>query len=160
MNLKELLKNKKLVGGVAAAVLVAAAAVTTVLLWPHNTPPLETTPVSVTPGESCLASGGVCAGGRQPAGAGGWNAGCNRAVDVTVSLDQQPTAPTGTPVEKPEKDNSGKAVILPNRSRRWSRKSPAMRAAFKSAAEIRRHPPIPAARRITTARMRRRMRTC
>lgn len=110
MNLKELLKNKKLAGGVAAAVLVAAAAVTTALLWPHNTPPLETAPVSDTPGAS-VSLPEVSAPettGSLPEQEGG-TPDASEAVDVTVSLEQQPTAPTGTPVEKTEEDDSGKA---------------------------------------------------
>lgn len=47
LNRKELLKNKKLVGGMAAAVLVTAAAVTTAFLWPHSTP--EPAPISEAP---------------------------------------------------------------------------------------------------------------
>ena len=110
MNLKELLKNKKLVGGVAAAVLVAAAAVTTALLWPHNTPPLETAPVSDTPGAS-VSLPEVSAPettGSLPEQEGG-TPDASEAVDVTVSLEQQPTATTRTPAEKPEGNDTGKA---------------------------------------------------
>lgn len=43
MNFKELLKNKKLIGG-AAAVLVVGVVTATVLLLPRSSPPLETDP--------------------------------------------------------------------------------------------------------------------
>ncbi len=105
MKTKELLKNKKLVGGVAAAVLVVAAAVTTVLLWPRSTPPLETTPVSEAPS---LTVSTPEVSTPETTGSTAPDEGAE-AVDVTVALEQLPTAPTGTPTEQPEGNDTGKA---------------------------------------------------
>lgn len=107
LNLKELLKNRKLVGGVAA-ILVVAVAVTTALLWPHRA--LEPAPISEAPNVTASlaeVSTPTITGSKPEQEDETPDA--SEAVDVTVSLEQRPTAPTGTPVKKPEGDDSGKA---------------------------------------------------
>lgn len=108
LNRKELLKNKKLVGGMAAAVLVTAAAVTTAFLWPHSTP--EPAPISEAPNvtTSLPAVSTPETTGSKPVLENDTPDEGSEAVDVNVALEN-PTAPTGgTPTERPKDDDSSK----------------------------------------------------